>query len=122
MNEEIEKYLFDIVISINAINEYLGDKRDFIEYQKNRMKRKAVERELEIIGEAMNRILKINPEINITSAKQIVSMRNRVIHGYDNIDDGIIWGTINRHLPLLKIEIDKLNFNKKNNELKCNKY
>ncbi len=71
------------------------------------MLRRAVERELEIIGEAMSRILKIEPEISITNAKQIIAMRNRVIHGYDKIDDGIVWGTISRHLPLLKEEIEK---------------
>ena len=109
MDEELKKYFYDIIISIEAIFEYLGEKRDFFEYQNNRMKRKAVERELEIIGEAMNRILKFNPEIEISGAKQIISMRNRVIHGYDKIDDGIIWGTVNRHLPILKEEIEKLN-------------
>jgi len=72
------------------------------------MLRRAVEREFEIIGEAMNRIDKIDSEIIISSKKQIISMRNRVIHGYDKIDDEIIWGTIVRHLPILKKEITNL--------------
>lgn len=72
------------------------------------MLRRAVEREFEIIGEAKNRIERIDPKIEIASKKQIINMRNRVIHGYDKIDDEIIWGTIVRHLPTLKIEITKL--------------
>jgi uncharacterized protein with HEPN domain len=72
------------------------------------MLRRAVEREFEIIGEAMNRIDKIDSGIIISSKKQIISMRNRVIHGYDKIDDEIIWGTIVRHLPILKKEITNL--------------
>ena len=72
------------------------------------MLRRAVEREFEIIGEAMNRIGKIDSEIPISSKKQIISMRNRVIHGYDKIDDEIVWGTIVRHLPKLKEEISLL--------------
>lgn len=67
------------------------------------MLRRAIEREFEIIGEAMTRI-KINPDIQITGKMQIINMRNRVIHGYDKIDDEIVWGVIIRHLPVLKME------------------
>ena len=102
MDNEIKKYLFDIKESIDSIESYLGDKRDFNVYMSDKMLRRAVEREFEIIGEALNRIDKIDSEINITSKRQIISMRNRVIHGYDKIDDEIIWGTIVRHLPILK--------------------
>lgn len=108
MELEIKKYLFDIHESIESIEKYLGDRRDFNAYLSDKMLRRAVEREFEIIGEAMGRIEKLDSSINITSKKQIISMRNRVIHGYDKIDNQIVWGTIVRHLPLLKIEIDNL--------------
>lgn len=108
MEIEIKKYLFDIHESIDSIEKYLGDKRDFNVYSANKMLRRAIEREFEIIGEAMNRIEKIDSSINISSKKQIINMRNRVIHGYDKIDNEIIWGTIVRHLPTLKIEITDL--------------
>jgi uncharacterized protein with HEPN domain len=108
MDNEIKKHLFDIKESIDSIENYLGNKRDFKVYISNKMLRRAVEREFEIIGEAMNRIDKIDTELNIKSKKQIISMRNRVIHGYDKIDDEIIWGTIVRHLPILKKEVDIL--------------
>ncbi|HEY5590069.1 MAG TPA: HepT-like ribonuclease domain-containing protein [Paludibacter sp.] len=107
MEIEIKKFLFDIHESIASIEQYLGDKRDFNVYMANKMLRRAVEREFEIIGEAMNRIEKLDPTINISSKRQIISMRNRVIHGYDKIDNEIIWGTIVRHLPNLKIEINQ---------------
>jgi uncharacterized protein with HEPN domain len=108
MDNEIKKYLFDIQESIESIQKYLGDKRDFKVYMADKMLRRAVEREFEIIGEAMSRIEKFDSTIEISSKRQIISMRNRVIHGYDKIDNEIIWGTIVRHLPTLKLEIDNL--------------
>ncbi|TAF73477.1 MAG: DUF86 domain-containing protein [Bacteroidetes bacterium] len=108
MKNEIKKYLFDINEAIDSIENYIGKKRDFKEYLKDKMLRRAVEREFEIIGEAMNRLDKLDSELKISYKTQIISMRNRVIHGYDKIDNEIIWGTIVRHLPILKIEIYNL--------------
>lgn len=108
MEIEIKKYLFDIQESIESIENYLEDKRDFKIYSTDKMLRRAIEREFEIIGEAMKRIEKLDPTLNISSKKKIINMRNRVIHGYDKIDDELIWGTIVRHLPILKIEIGNL--------------
>jgi len=108
MQPEICKYLFDIKESIDSINQYLGNKRDFTAYRQNKLLRRGVERELEIIGEAIGRILQLNPDINIKNARKIVDLRNWVIHGYDKVDDVIIWGILSNHLPKLKIEIDKL--------------
>jgi len=101
-------FLFDIRESIESIENFLGDKWDYNVYKSDKMLRRAVERELEIIWEAMNRIDQMDPTIEIAGKKQIIGMRNRVIHGYDKIDDEIVWGTIVRHLPALKIEIEKL--------------
>ncbi len=108
MTREIKKHLFDIKTSIDSINEYLGTKRDFLEYQDNKLLRRGIEREIEIIGEAINRILKIDREIQIENARQIVDTRNWVIHGYDKVDDVIIWGIVSNHLPKLKKEIEDL--------------
>ena len=108
MKLEIRKFLFDIKESIESIENFLGDKRDFSIYLSDKMLRRAVEREFEIMGEAMNRIEKIDSTVEISSKKQIIGVRNRVIHGYDKIDNEIIWGIIIRHLPTLKQEIDSL--------------
>lgn len=91
MKREVKKYLFDIKTSIESIQEFLGEKRDFSEYQNNKLLRRGVEREIEIIGEAMNRIMKLAPEVQIENARQIIDTRNWVIHGYDKVDDVVIW-------------------------------
>jgi len=71
MQIEIRKYLYDITVSIESINDYLGEKKDFNVYLANKQLRRAVERELEIIGEAANKILIINPDIKIENARKI---------------------------------------------------
>jgi uncharacterized protein with HEPN domain len=106
MKREIKKYFFDILVSINSINDYLGSKKNFLEYQSNKLLRRGVEREIEIIGEAMSRILKIDPTIKIKNSRQIVDTRNWVIHGYDKVDDVVIWGIISKKLPELKKEVN----------------
>jgi uncharacterized protein with HEPN domain len=108
MQRDIQKYLYDIFSSINAIEEFIGSKKDFTIYQRNRLLKRAVERELEIIGEAMNQILKLEPNIAITHARKIVDVRNFVIHGYDKVDDAIIWSIVIKYLPQLKEQVQNL--------------
>ena len=108
MNDEVKKYLTDISESIKSIFQYIGPDANFKSYDSNKMMKRAVERELEIIGEAIGRIKKIDKEIVITSSRKIIDLRNKVIHAYDAVDDAIIWGIIVNHLPLLKKEIEDL--------------
>ncbi|WP_245683466.1 HepT-like ribonuclease domain-containing protein [Pseudotamlana agarivorans] len=84
--------------------------KDFDEYRKNTMLKRAVERDLEIIGEAVNRIIKRDASFinTISNAKAIIGLRNQVIHAYDNISDENIWSILINHLPKLKSDIDKL--------------
>ena len=89
MTDKAKKYLLDILEAVESIEEFTKG-INFVQYQKNKLVKRAVEREFEIIGEAMNRLLKFDDEIKISSSKRIIGMRNRVIHGYDKIDDGII--------------------------------
>ena len=84
------------------------DDRDFNKYKENKLLRRGIERELEIIGEAINRILKINQNIEIADSRRIVDLRNWVIHGYDEVDDVIIWGIVTKDIPRLKKQINKL--------------
>jgi len=104
----IQKFLFDIRTSIDSINDYLGEERRFDVYEANKQLRRSVERELEIIGEAVGRILQLDPDINISNARKIVSLRNRVIHAYDNVNNETVWGIVINHLPNLREEVDKL--------------
>jgi len=108
MSDEIKKSLIDILNSINIIEEYLGAKRDFQEYEANRQLRDAIERRLEIIGEATNRILKIDSTIKIVHARRVVDLRNKVIHAYDTVDHFTIWAVIINDLPTLKNEVNEL--------------
>ncbi len=108
MSDEVKKYLTDILESIQAINEYIGASRKFENYRSNQQLQDAEERRLEIIGEATNRVLKVSPSIQITKARRIVDMRNKVIHAYDSIDDVTIWAILINDLPTLKEEIKSL--------------
>jgi len=108
MQHKIAKYLFDINESILSIENYLGTKINYNEYLKNKILRRAVERELEIIGEALNNLKKLDKTISISYYKQIISLRNKIIHSYDNIDNTTIWGIVIKHLPVLKTEIQHL--------------
>jgi len=108
MERKIKKLLLDILISVKEIDNYLGAKKFYAEYKKNKLIRRAIEREMEIIGEAMNRLLQLKPDINITEARHIVNFRNRISHGYDSIDDETVWSIIINHLPNLKSEAETL--------------
>ena len=92
MKLKIQKYLFDIKVYIDSIEEYLEGRKDFTVYSSNKILRRVIEREFEIIGEATNKILKL---------------RNWVIHSYDAVDDVIIWGIVTKHVPILKEQVEK---------------
>ena len=108
MQLKIQKYLFDVQTSIDSIFEYLGEQRDFKYYMSNKQLRRSVERELEIIGEAVNRILHLEPNTPIDDARKIVGLRNMVIHAYDSISNEIVWGIVVNHLPKLRENVVKL--------------
>lgn len=108
MDDMIKKYLLDIKDSIEAINRYLGENRNYKEFTNNRLLKRGVEREFEIIGEAINKALKIDKSLRITNAKRIVSLRNYIIHAYDNVNDATLWGIIINNMPELYDEINDL--------------
>lgn len=111
MDERIEKWLYDIHFSIKEIESYFPfEEKNFFDYKKNSMRKRAIERHLEIIGEALNRILKREPsfEDRVKNAKSIIGLRNQIIHAYDNISDENIWSILINHLPKLKNEINRL--------------
>jgi uncharacterized protein with HEPN domain len=106
MDEQIQKLLKDILNSISNIELFSFSRpKEYQVFCEDRCFRSAVQWEIAIIGEAMNRILKINPNIPITSARRIVDTRNYLIHGYDSLREDIIWAIVVRHLPLLKQEV-----------------
>jgi len=102
------KYLFDIQYAINLIENFIEPIIGFNDYQVDTKTQSAVERQLAIIGEVVNRIRTECPEITLSNAKQIIDFRNRIIHSYDNIDASIVWTIVKKHLPVLKQEIESL--------------
>lgn len=108
MDIKIKVWLLDIQQAIEEIFLFLGEKRNFITYQEDLKTKKAVERNLEIIGEAVNRILKADSSIQIKNAKNIIGTRNRIIHSYNNISDEVIWTIVSRELPDLLEEVKSL--------------
>ena len=108
MDIKVKTWLLDIKQSIEEILLFLGEQSDFRAYKEDLKTKKAVERNLEIIGEAVNRILKTDNSIQLDNAKNIIGTRNRIIHSYDNISDEVIWTIVSRELPDLKIQVEKL--------------
>ena len=109
MDERIQRHLYDILNAVVEIEGFFeGRPRLFEVFNADMMLRRAVERNIEIIGEAMNRILKEDSEIQITNSRKIVDARNYIIHGYDSLSPEILWSIIINHLPLLHQEVSSL--------------
>ncbi|WP_426095536.1 DUF86 domain-containing protein [Flavobacterium sp. DSR2-3-3] len=109
MDNNIKTWLYDILSSINEIESYFIDRsKEFKVFENDIRTKRAVERNIEIIGEAMNRILKEDSEIIISNSRKIVDVRNRIIHGYDSVSDDVIWGIVILHLPILQKEVEKM--------------
>jgi uncharacterized protein with HEPN domain len=107
MTEQAKKYLFDILSAIQAIEDFV-EGMYFNQYENDLKTKSAVERQLGIIGEAVNKFSKEKTGVVLSHTSEIVSLRNRVIHAYDNVDDSIIWAIKTNHLPELKSEVKKL--------------
>lgn len=108
MDRAILKYLFDIQKCIENIDDYIGDEKVFDAYISNPMLQDAVERNIATIGEAMKKALDLDETLPISYARRIVGTRNRLIHGYDDIDNIEVWNIIVNNLPVLKSEIESL--------------
>ena len=105
MMEEDKKFLSDILQALELIDLFMQDTADYDDFQNDLKTRSAVERQLGIIGEAVNKYDNNYPDDSIKNARRIVGFRNRLIHAYDAVDSTIIWTIIKNHLPSLKEEI-----------------
>ena len=109
MDRKIRKYLADILASIIEIESFMAERpKEYATFCNDTLFRRGVERNMEIMGEAMNNVLKIDPNIAITSARKIVDTRNFIIHAYDSLKPDILWGIVINHIPLLKKEVETL--------------
>lgn len=106
MSRKAKKYLFDIILAIELIDEFMVGIESFEEYEKDIKTMSAVERQLGIIGEAVTQFRKLKPDKEINHVRQIIDFRNRLIHAYFNVDATIVWKILKTHLPILKEEVN----------------
>ena len=106
---EARKYLFDMAEACGLIETFLSGK-SFDDYRADPLVRSGVERQFEIIGEALSRLLEMAPELSekFSDTRRIIAFRNRLIHGYASVADDIVWGIVEGNLPRLKEEIQQL--------------
>jgi uncharacterized protein with HEPN domain len=107
--ENIKTWLYDITNAIEEIDSFFENKpKSFSDFKDDIKTKRAVERNLEIVGEALSRIKKQNTDFLLTNERKIIDTRNRIAHGYDTVSDDIIWSIVINHLPLLKTEVQNL--------------
>lgn len=107
MTEQGKKYLSDILRAIELIDQFTSSVSNYGEYVSDLKTQSAVERQLGIIGEAVNKFDKLFPDLTLENARKIVGFRNRLIHTYDAVDSSMIWAIIKKYLEPLKAEILK---------------
>ena len=109
MRLETRKYLFDIQRAAALLQGFIRGKT-FVDYQADAMMRSVVERQFEIIGEAMNKLAGVDEETarRISEYERIIAFRNILIHGYAVVDDRLVWNVAQTNLPILAKEVDAL--------------
>ena len=109
MQIDAKKFLYDIREAIDLLTEFTNGKT-FDDYMHDAMLRAAVERELQIIGEAITQVARVDPQTvaKITEFRRIIAFRNILIHGYADVDNTLVWDVVEAKLPLLKTEIEEL--------------
>lgn len=109
MDDYIAVYLYDIKRAIEDVESFFVDyPMRYDVFEKDYLRRSAVERKAEIMGEAINRILKIQRDFPLPNAKAIIDTRNRIIHGYDSVKPDFLWSLVLRHIPQLKLDIERI--------------
>ena len=109
MDNRVNKYLQDVLTAIDEIWFFMESRpREYAVFCEDLLFRRGVERNIEIMGEAMNKALKLNPKLPITNSRKIVDTRNFVIHAYDSLKPDLLWGIVINHLPLLRKEIETI--------------
>lgn len=108
MTERGKKFLSDILLAINRIEEFTAEISSFENYSNDLRTQSAVERQLVIIGEAVNKYNQTCIGAGLSSAKEIIGLRNRLVHAYDSIDISIVWVIIKKYLRPLKEETKRI--------------
>ena len=106
---ETLKYLFDILQACRLLEEFTSGK-SLADFERDAMLRSAVERQFEIIGEALRLAIREEPDLAglISDSSRIVAFRNRLIHGYAGVLSDVGWGILETNLPTLRMEVTRL--------------
>lgn len=109
MRLESRKYLFDVSVAIERVVEFTANK-SFAEYVQSPMLKAAVERQFEIIGEALSQLSKCDAELAnlIPEHRRIIAFRNVLIHGYADVDDRLVWSVVEAYVPDLRAAIARM--------------
>ena len=107
MSNRANKYLFDMKVAMESINEFVVD-IDFEGFKASKLIRSAVERQLEIVGESVKRIEQTGEIVPIENAKQIIAFRNILVHEYERLEEEIVWMIVKKDVPKLLEEVNRL--------------
>lgn len=108
-SKEILKYILDIESVIGELELVIKlHDQQYAKFSSNFMAVRTVERDLEIIGEAVRKMITLDTSIRISSAKHIIGLRNMIVHAYDSIDPTTLWKILMKDLPVLKYEISHI--------------
>lgn len=109
MKPRLAKRLTDAWRACQAITHFVAHKT-FADYEADLILRSAVERQFEIVGEALHQAEMLDPDIHndLPEIRRIVGLRNRIIHGYDSVDDELVWLITQNHIPALAQRLQAL--------------
>jgi uncharacterized protein with HEPN domain len=107
-HHKVEKYFFDIIDAISAIELAKEQAKNYQEFERNRIIRSSIERELITIGEIATILKRQFPDVNISNLKNIAATRNIIVHDYDGVNYKVIWSIIETYIPILKQEVQNL--------------
>jgi len=109
MQLESKKHLEDIRQAVGLIIDFTRDKT-FSDYESDALLRSGVERQFEIVGEALNRLSRCDPVSveSISHRRRIIGFRNILSHGYDVIENAVVWDIITQDIPTLYKEVSSL--------------
>jgi len=109
LRKEVLKYILDIESVIDELEQIIRMyDQDYHKFNSSFIAIRAVERDIMIIGEAVNKLLRAEPTIKISSAKHIIGLRNIIVHAYDAIDPTTLWRILIKDIPILKDEIAEI--------------
>lgn len=106
---EVRKYPFDVAQACDLLTQFTQGKT-LADYAADPLVRSAVERQFEVIGEALNQALRLDPGLSsrVSNSRRIIAFRNRLVHGYASVSEEVVWGVLEANVPTLRREVHAL--------------